>query len=111
MPSVHEARSQRPRLHHAEMQSRSAIQSLPRLHGAQAGPPQSSSVSLPFSLPSRQSGASSAQRPPSQRPVWQSAGARHSAPAAHGAHEPPQSTPVSAPFLSPSVQLGSAQAP
>jgi hypothetical protein len=68
-------------------------------------PPQSTSVSVPFSVPSVQVGAW--QIFDLHTSLAQSAFITHPAPAAHAGHEPPpQSTPVSAPFLILSVHPG-----
>ena len=69
-------------------------------------PPQSVSVSLPFSTPSVQVGAWQAGGKPEHTLLEQSGLALHALFAAHAEQsEPPQSVSVSVPFLTPSVQL------
>ena len=82
-------------------------QALPEAQRAQ-GPPQSTSVSLPFFSPSWQLGAAIAQSPPSQFALAQSEATRQCRFSAHlmQSPAPPQSTSVSVPFFSPSVQVG-----
>lgn len=78
-------------------QSEAAKQLLPFAQPAQTGPPQSTSVSLPFFIPSKQDDPAW-QMPPEQLPLWQSPPTRHALPAAHaGQIVPPQSTSVSDP--------------
>lgn len=68
-----------------------------------AAPPQSTSVSKPFSTESEQAGV---WQPPSQTLEPQSDGPRQLRPSAQGAHPPPQSVSVSVPFFIPSVHAG-----
>src|SRR5687767_7582973 len=74
---------------------------------AASGPPQSTSVSPLFLMPSFGPAGlvgSATQRPPSQRPALQSVPTLQPWPTAHcGAPGPPQSTSVSSPFFVPSV--------
>jgi hypothetical protein len=60
-------------------------------------PPQSTSVSLPFSTWSLQLAA--AQWPALQTPLTQSPAAPHATPSEHAGHVPPQSTALSEPFF------------
>ena len=78
-------------------------------HAEQVGPPQSTSVSLPFLMPSKQVGA--VQTLPTQFPEAQSEACKHALPVVHVAPQvgPPQSVSVSFPFLTPSVQVGAAE--
>jgi hypothetical protein len=80
------------------------VQARPVAHLGQLAPPQSMSVSAPFSTLSVQVG--DWQSPPVQTPLVQSPPALHVSPGTHGPQEPPQSTSVSLPFLTPSVQVG-----
>jgi hypothetical protein len=83
-------------------QSVSTMQTFPVEHGLQTGPPQSTSVSVPFLSPSRQLDAS--QTPATQSSLVQSVSTAHFWAVAHGAQTPPpQSTSVSVPFWMPSV--------
>src|SRR5690606_31223084 len=67
-------------------------------------PPQSTSVSSPFFTPSEHE--ASAQAPPEQLPLAQSASPRQSAPVSQPSQAPPQSTSLSFWFNVPSLQLG-----
>jgi hypothetical protein len=66
-------------------------------------PPQSTPVSLPFMMPSKQLGA--AQAFPTQFPDRQSAATAHISPFPQAGHPPPQSTSVSVPSFTLSVQV------
>jgi hypothetical protein len=78
-------------------------------HFGQVGPPQSTSVSLPFLIPSMQVAVAAAQTPELQLLLLQSALTRQALPFAHFEVQlPPQSTSVSSPFFTVSVQVGSA---
>ncbi|MEJ7732113.1 MAG: hypothetical protein WKG00_23245 [Polyangiaceae bacterium] len=84
-------------------QSSSVKQPLSLPQSAQFGPPQSMSLSSPFSIWSRQVGAR--HRPPTQLPLAtsQSESTLHWLPMGQGPHTgPPQSTSVSWPFQEPS---------
>ncbi len=65
------------------------------------GPPQSTSASAPFFLPSLQL----VHLPPSHRPLAQSVVLAHVLPSTQSPQLPPQSTSLSAPFFVPSWQL------
>jgi hypothetical protein len=81
----------------AELQSASEKQRFVEAQGTQLGPPQSTSVSVPFRAPSLQVGAW--QTLPEQTEVTQSVPARQCLVTAHRPHAPPpQSMSVSAPF-------------
>jgi hypothetical protein len=79
-------------------------------------PPQSTSLSLPFSMPSLQLAGVQVPFAP-QMPFRQSAATAQPLPSPHflpvgaATHEPPQSTAVSLPFFTPSLQVGAAHAP
>jgi hypothetical protein len=77
-------------------------------HRPQLPPPQSTSVSAPFLIPSLQVGAGAAQKPAVQTALaTQSPAVAQAFPMAHRPQlPPPQSTSVSAPFLIPSEQVG-----
>jgi hypothetical protein len=86
-------------------QSVSTSQDAPAAHVAHTGPPQSTSVSVPFCTPSAQSGA--AQNPALHRWLEQSASETQTRPGGQSVQAaPPQSMSVSAPFLMPSRQVG-----
>jgi hypothetical protein len=104
--SLHVARSQRPRLQNAEMQSPSLAQRLESGQPAQSGPPQSTSVSMKSFMLSEQLAAIMPQTLFPQCPDVQSEPILHSDPSGHAWQLPPQSIPVSLPFLIPSLQLG-----
>jgi len=86
-------------------QSEFSVHARPAVQGAQSGPPQSVSVSLPFRFPSSQVG--SVQKPASlQKPVEQSRFSRHIRFTAQGSQSgPPQSVSVSSPLRVPSVHV------
>ncbi len=87
-------------------QSALTPQVLPLAHLAAHVPPQSTSLSLPFLIPSVQVG-SAVQIPATQLVLVQSVPARQVLPLAQSAAQlPPQSTSVSVPFFTPSVQVG-----
>ena len=91
-------------MHTAVVQSLAVAHDRPAAQGAQAGPPQSTSVSVPFATPSLQPG--SAHTPDEQNDVVQSSPVRHALPTPHAEHvPPPQSMAVSAPFFTPSAQV------
>src|SRR5262245_62034016 len=77
-------------------QSRSVRHSWLVPQGPHTGPPQSSSVSLPFCTPSSQRAETQAKS--RQEPLWQSSLPRHCLPVTHLSHSPPQSRSVSLPF-------------
>jgi hypothetical protein len=81
-------------------QSPAAAQSFPRLHGLQ-DPPQSTSLSSPFLMPS----SHATHTPPTHLLETQSVPEPQLFPFAHFAQDPPQSTSLSSPFVRPSVQL------
>ena len=95
---------QKPLVQTRKLQSAALRQVPPGLHGLQAGPPQSLSVSVPFFIPSLHArDPVGLQRPPTHSPLVQSALALHTLPTAHGAQAgPPQSTSDSAPSMRPS---------
>jgi hypothetical protein len=83
-------------------------QLLPIVQPLQSGPPQSTSVSDPFWMPSEHVGAWHV--PPSQTPLWQSPSPLQSSPATQAEQlEPPQSTSVSSRFWVLSEQVGTWQ--
>jgi hypothetical protein len=118
-PSLHVATAQTLPVQTPLKQSRATRQRLPSAHGLQMCamlvPPQSTSVSVEFWIPSLQVGASATHvmLAWSQLPFTQSVEAVQVWPSAHLGHivEPPQSTPVSPPFLAPSLHVGNAQTP
>jgi hypothetical protein len=86
-----------------EAQSVPALHIRPFAHGAQE-PPQSTSVSVPFFVPSWQDAATQRWLAPSQVPDTQSESFAQLLVFAHGAHaSPPQSTSVSVPSRIPSA--------
>jgi hypothetical protein len=85
-------------------QSAPVVQAWPVLHLVAQLPPQSTSVSSPFTTPSLQLG--SAHTFPEQTPLRQSACAEHCLPRSQPAQLPPQSTSVSSPFWTLSVHEG-----
>jgi hypothetical protein len=86
-------------------QSLPLLQPSPASHDAQVGPPQSMSVSWPFSTPSWHVGC--LQVPPSQSWLVQSSSFEQLPPGAQVEHSgPPQSTSVSRPFWTLSSQVG-----
>lgn len=89
-------------------QSLSATQVLPTAQAPQL-PPQSTSLSSPFLIPSVQVGA--AQTPLAQLAEAQSAVTLQAALGAHFIQAPPQSLSVSLPSRIPSVQVGAMQTP
>jgi hypothetical protein len=100
---VHALLQQKPPLQKVLAQSVVPPHTLPVPHAAQAPPPQSVSVSVPFLTPSVHVGWQTlpVQRPPAQSPLILQA-----RPGPHFfAQLPPQSTSVSVPFFLPSVQL------
>jgi hypothetical protein len=96
-PSLHvvAAQSRVVRLQSPEAQSPLTVQATPVAHrAAQVAPPQSTPVSAPLRVRSRQ--ASVEHTEPTQRFEAQSVGAAQDRPFAHGLpHEPPQSTSAS----------------
>lgn len=90
--------------------SRQLCRSTQRCAGAH-DPPQSTSVSLPFRIPSEQVGAEHLEAAAGQIPLAQSAARAQVLPVPHGGQLPPQSRSVSAPFLTRSSQLGWAHTP
>src|SRR5260221_533662 len=94
-------------------QSRPAEHDLPAGHAGHVPPPQSTSVSLPFFMPSVQLGAGMGwQTPPLQKFEPQSPLPVHLPPLPHFPHaHPPQSTSVSMPFFTPSEQVGAWHTP
>jgi hypothetical protein len=94
--------------HRAWKQSRWAMQALPTAQGGQV-PPQSTSVSDPLRMLSRQ--APWTQYPFRQSLDSQSVREMQRLPVGHDPQEPPQSTSVSSPFLTPSTQEGPASVP
>src|SRR4051794_1109337 len=80
------------------------------MHGAQAGPPQSTSLSAPFFSWSMQ--VAGTHWPAPQFRLRQSPPVAHAAPSPHLlAQLPPQSLSVSPPFFTPSEQDATWQAP
>jgi hypothetical protein len=76
-------------------------------HLAQAGPPQSTSLSLPFFIPSLQAPLGAAQTPFAQLALVQSEATPQVLPLAHLTQvAPPQSMSVSPPFFIPSLHVG-----
>jgi hypothetical protein len=75
--------------------------------GAHTGPPQSTSLSVPFFVPSPQ--VAGVHRPREQKPPEQSAPVLHALPSLQAGQLPPQSLSVSVPFLTASEQVGGAQ--
>ena len=107
---VPEGATQRPPVQVALLQSAPTPQVLPLAHLVMHEPPQSTSLSLPFLMPSVQVGSGAAQTPAEQLVLEQSALALQVLPLAHLlAQEPPQSTSVSVPFLTRSLQPGAWQ--
>src|ERR1051325_5035317 len=94
MPSTHEAVPQSP----GPIQVASTPQ---RRH---VPPPQSTSDSAPFFVPSEQVGA--AHTPLLHTMLRQSPGRLHGESDPHGPHVPPQSIPVSSPLATPSEHVG-----
>jgi len=92
-----------PALHRLLVQSDATPHVLPTAQCCEQDPPQSTSVSFPFLMPSLHVGAAT-HFPALQRLLAQSAAAMQFLLAAQGAHEPPQSTSVSPPSVSPLVQ-------
>ncbi len=87
------------------VQSLAAPHPFPSAQRGQAGPPQSTSVSVPFFAPSLH--ITAAQIAFRQTSLAQSAGPPHPCPCGQvGAPMPPQSMPVSVPFFTPSVVDG-----
>jgi hypothetical protein len=83
----------------------------PSAHGMHIVPPQSTSVSVPFIVPSVHVG-SGWQVPPVQMSVVQSPLPPHMSPGVQvGPHVPPQSTSDSVPFIIPSVHVGAGGPP
>jgi hypothetical protein len=72
-------------------------------------PPQSTSVSAPFFLPSPHDGGVHTSF--AHTSLTQSASPTQPSLSSHGPHPPPQSTSVSSPFFAPSEQLGSVHSP
>ena len=92
------------------VQSLATRQSFPSPQRGQAGPPQSTSVSVPFFAPSLQLGV--AHLPAVHTSLWQSLRTLQFLPSTHLPHAaPPQSTSLSVPFSVVSVQVGAWQAP
>src|SRR5207245_1350669 len=94
--------TQAPLVHIMLLQSVPVMHTLPRSQGEQSGPPQSTSVSLPFLTPSLHDDAAHIRLV--QNPLWQSLPWRHILWASHGMHEPPQSISVSSPSFARSMQ-------
>jgi hypothetical protein len=95
-------------------QSFAPAQPLPSAHLGQFGPPQSTSVSPSFWIPSLHVGAGATQTPAVQTPLRQSFPPLQPLPSAHLAQwGPPQSTSVSLSFLTPSLHVagGGVQVP
>jgi hypothetical protein len=84
-------------------------QVLPLAHAEQLGPPQSTSVSLPFLTESAQ--LELEHLPAVHTPLTQSVPMEQTLPDTHAEQLPPQSTSVSLPFLKASVQVGKAHKP
>jgi hypothetical protein len=95
---------QRPPVQNPVRQSVAAEHIWFTTQSGQEGPPQSTSVSLPFFMPSVQVGFW--QMLPTQTPLWQSEPKLQSPPFGQPVQPPPQSTPVSLPFSMPSEQVG-----
>jgi hypothetical protein len=92
------------------LQSAEALHALPVRHFGAVAPPQSTSVSSPFFLPSVGLGA--AHFPVLHTSLAQSPSILQTFPVSHlGAAAPPQSTSVSSPFFLPSLACGSRHAP
>jgi hypothetical protein len=105
MPSLQLLAVQTPATQAAEEQSAGTLQCLPSAHFCVHTPPQSTSVSEPFFLPSLQLGPT--QTPPEHEPDVQSVPARQPEPIGQRSVQsvPPQSMSVSVPSRLPSVQL------
>ncbi len=114
MPSLQDGAAQKPPEHDLEAQSAPTLQREPAEQRAQlVWPPQSTPVSSPFRLPSKQLGGSHRFASGLQLPEVQSRSSWHDAKSPHaGQVGPPPSTHVSSPPLTPSVHVGSgAQTP
>jgi hypothetical protein len=93
-------------VHSVLTQSAPATHALPSEHLGQLGPPQSTSVSLPFLVLSEQLVLGAVQRLLLHRALEQSAAPLHALPVAHFGHAgPPQSMSVSEPSRVPLVQV------
>jgi hypothetical protein len=118
-PSLHVATAQTPPAQTPLKQSRATAQCLPSAQGLQMCamlvPPQSTSVSVEFWIPSLQVGATVAHlmAARSHEPLAQSLAAEQLWPSGHLGHIvwPPQSTPLSRPLKTPSLHVGAAQTP
>lgn len=96
-------------MHTFDWQSELALQAKPRAHGEQMPPPQSTSVSAPFFIPSMQLAEETQISIALQKLEMQSESEKHIFPPLHFGHvPPPQSMSDSAPFsmLSEHVGLG-----
>jgi hypothetical protein len=103
-PSKHEGFKHVAFTHTLDAQSCATPQARPVPHAWHVPPPQSTSVSVPFLIPSKHEGA---WQMPIQAPDVQSEPVRQVTPFAHGGHvPPPQSIPVSLPFKTPSEHEG-----
>ena len=101
--------AQRPASQRPERQSAFFLQPLESAQPPQ-GPPQSTSLSPPFLMPSAQPG--SPQWPLPHQPLMQFASVRQPWPRGQRGQSPaPQSTPVSTPFFWPSVHEAASQVP
>ena len=105
-PSLQLAATHWLTLHTLLMQSIASWHIKPSAHLLGQSPPQSTSLSVPFSTWSSQLAA--VQVPPLHRLLAHASLVAQVWPAAHK-HPPPQSTWSSAPFITPSLQLGAAQ--
>mmetsp|Transcript_45263 Transcript_45263/g.108182 ORF Transcript_45263/g.108182 Transcript_45263/m.108182 type:complete len:212 (-) Transcript_45263:3353-3988(-) len=110
-PSRHDGSAHCPPEHTPSEQSEGCVHASPAPHGSQP-PPQSTSDSSPFLVPSEQEDGAE-QRPSEQMALEQSALETQGCPTGHVAHPAatPQSTPVSTPFVTPSSHVGRAQMP
>src|SRR5262245_32284986 len=99
-------RAQRPPVQRVVVQSAPVAQTLPTAQSLHAGPPQSTSVSMPPLKPSLHV-ESHVKVPGSHIPPAQSLLAAHVFPGPHFCgHGPPQSTSVSPPFFTASLHAG-----
>ena len=108
-PSVHDAPTHSPAWQTLVLQSPFWRHFAAAAHLGQLGPPQSVSVSVPFSAPSAQVGFW--QTESTHAWLLQSDALEQFFPGVHGAQEPPQSTSDSLPFVTPSLQVAAWHTP
>jgi hypothetical protein len=107
-PSLHVALTHVPAEHTPFRQSLAALHFLASVHVPQLPPPQSTSVSVPFSTRSVQVGVAQRLVAGGQTKLVQSAARAQVCPVSQGRQVlPPQSTSVSLPFLATSEHVGS----